>query len=393
MSPQGIRGTPPLGTPTWDFSNIYASQGRTAQSIWRFHSTEDALKHDAGALKKGEIYDRNEFYKRVKAWFKAEIDRKLYLQNLEKSQFYGHHPNVDEDTQPTSPQIAICYFPRESPDTGLSKPAAVGKGKVPTRIQPLRAAKRKVPPTTIASSIPKRPVITRKKAEAADFLYIGGDYTLDAYDWEISLIHCDSSSPRAIIAGIHPGVHEKHGSDISLLMLRLSRIIATKISQIHTDGYIQRRKVGKLRCALDTVIAGKKRKKYKLPREGSFQPAAKVLPGEDWDSRRSRPGQAGTPIPEAEMETSPTLGKWPAAPPRGGESDDDEERKPFCRPPGWEEIRARDKREKELKVNPGRALVEKLERDCTVEVSGLRFAVDLCQSGNGSEEGARFVML
>lgn len=53
-----------------------------AKPIGKYYFTEDALKHDLAALKKGEIYEADEFYKRAKAWYKAEIDRLLHLEKV-----------------------------------------------------------------------------------------------------------------------------------------------------------------------------------------------------------------------------------------------------------------------------------------------------------------------
>lgn len=51
-----------------------------ARPIGKYYFTEDALKHDLAALKRNEIYDSGEFYKRAKAWYKAEIDRLLHFE-------------------------------------------------------------------------------------------------------------------------------------------------------------------------------------------------------------------------------------------------------------------------------------------------------------------------
>jgi hypothetical protein len=48
--------------------------------IGKYYFAEDALKHDLAALKGGDVYDRDEFYGRAKAWYKAEIDLLLHAQ-------------------------------------------------------------------------------------------------------------------------------------------------------------------------------------------------------------------------------------------------------------------------------------------------------------------------
>jgi hypothetical protein len=52
--------------------------------IGKYYFTESALKHDLAALSKGAIYRRDEFYKRAKAWYKAEIDRLIHLHRVEE---------------------------------------------------------------------------------------------------------------------------------------------------------------------------------------------------------------------------------------------------------------------------------------------------------------------
>ena len=53
-----------------------------AKPIGKYYFTEEALIHDLAALKRGEVYDRDEFYRRAKAWYKAEIDRLLHLEQV-----------------------------------------------------------------------------------------------------------------------------------------------------------------------------------------------------------------------------------------------------------------------------------------------------------------------
>ncbi|KAK0702931.1 hypothetical protein B0T21DRAFT_299653 [Apiosordaria backusii] len=370
-----------LDIPTWNISDNGSSQDSGTQPIGRYHSTEDALKHDLSALKKGEIYNCNEFYKRAKAWYKAEIDRMLHLQHLEQ---------VIMPTDRSDMFVGYLSFPSKLPTNSINEV------KAPTRTQPSRAAKRKLAQTTTAP-IPKPPPATRRKTGTAA-VSIGGDYTLAPYDWTRSLLRRDSNTVAAPSPITKPD--PQPGLEVAYFSLRLQRATATKISQLLSSGYLQRRNAGKLRCALNPAGRGKK---YRVPRESDFQPAAGKLPGEDWtssspntptfgqvlerfdtegdvDVERSR---TGTPAPEAPMEVSPTLGRWPVF--------------GSCRPPGWLQDKAREQKkpvEKEFKATKQmRLMAEKLERDNLVEVGGLRFAVDLCQSQDGSEEGARFVML
>ena len=52
--------------------------------IGKYYFAEEALRHDLAALKRGEVYGRDEFYKRAKAWYKAEIDRLLHLKQVDE---------------------------------------------------------------------------------------------------------------------------------------------------------------------------------------------------------------------------------------------------------------------------------------------------------------------
>jgi hypothetical protein len=55
-----------------------------SKAIGKYYFTEEALKHDLAALKTGEVYERDDFYRRAKAWYKAEIDRLLHLERVKK---------------------------------------------------------------------------------------------------------------------------------------------------------------------------------------------------------------------------------------------------------------------------------------------------------------------
>lgn len=86
MGPKGAgRKTTPLPTPTWNFAKVASEveeSGNTTNSPLKYHTGGiNDVKHDLLALKKGEVYSRDEFYNRVKAWYKAEIDRVLLLED------------------------------------------------------------------------------------------------------------------------------------------------------------------------------------------------------------------------------------------------------------------------------------------------------------------------
>lgn len=61
------------------------SKGENAvRRIGKYYFSEDALKHDLAALKRGDIYGWDEFYKRAKAWYKGEVDRLLHLEKVKE---------------------------------------------------------------------------------------------------------------------------------------------------------------------------------------------------------------------------------------------------------------------------------------------------------------------
>lgn len=70
----------------------FNSKGEKAvRPIGKYYFTENALKHDLTALKRGEIYERDEFYKRAKAWYKGEVDRLLHLEKIQKVSIRDRH--------------------------------------------------------------------------------------------------------------------------------------------------------------------------------------------------------------------------------------------------------------------------------------------------------------
>jgi hypothetical protein len=52
--------------------------------IGKYYFSEDALKHDLAALKREDIYEWDEFYKRAKSWYKGEVDRLLHLEKVKE---------------------------------------------------------------------------------------------------------------------------------------------------------------------------------------------------------------------------------------------------------------------------------------------------------------------
>lgn len=59
------------------------------RTIGRYFVSENALKHDLAALRRGKVYTKQEFYRRARAWYKAEIDRILHWHKVYKVRSRG----------------------------------------------------------------------------------------------------------------------------------------------------------------------------------------------------------------------------------------------------------------------------------------------------------------
>ncbi|KAK3906074.1 hypothetical protein C8A05DRAFT_30076 [Staphylotrichum tortipilum] len=215
-----------------------------------YYLMEGALRLDAAALKRGEVYIRDDFHERARAWYKSEIDRLLRIKLVREAPFI-HHALMAMARQHYNPQ------PR-------------------------------------------------------------GDYTLAAYDWAQFLNGNQGGH------GLSPRAYEQlEGIDASYFAMRLEKAVEAKIQEI---------------LAPNTASSPSQREEDLA--------AALVLAA-----------------PEAEMQVSPTLGRWGAHAREVGGGDGGETG----------------------------LLVEDLGAN-VVEVSGLRFAVDLCHCVPvvGEEEGARW---
>ena len=77
-APSPCRLLPPCKQGNHGF-HINPNGERAIKTLGKYYFTEDALEHHLSALKRGDVYDRDEFFKRAKTWYKAEIDRLLHL--------------------------------------------------------------------------------------------------------------------------------------------------------------------------------------------------------------------------------------------------------------------------------------------------------------------------
>ncbi|KAK3682288.1 hypothetical protein B0T22DRAFT_484362 [Podospora appendiculata] len=441
--------------------------------IGRYFFVEDALKHDLGALKRGELYTKSEFYKRARAWYKAEIDRRIHREIVEFERKWMQDPNqpampyqqdqvtvggnaVDENEAEAEPkqERTEAASPREdSPpiydDEYEDEPITQEEKKTgkrtrpakprpaPTRIQPSRAAKRKVleaaaeraakranrattPARTKPAAAPEpeaapattttpaanlntdkgqpnhinppqkeNPTTTITTTPSTNLPPRGpppetkGDYELSALDWA-SFNEAERHRP-------HGEILDPTGIDIAYfgynlekaVELKISNLIARREAQAPPGLTIGQMGLGgglnllafypqpQMECALGEAA------RVQPP----FEPAGVFIKDEDWrpPSSSEPPSSPGpermwavadvvrrrstsptrrvervtsavaAAAPEAEMEISPTLGRWPAAGVTVTEED-------------------------------GQVMPMEDLRENTVRVSGLEFAVDLCGS-------------
>ncbi|KAK0707680.1 hypothetical protein B0H67DRAFT_556338 [Lasiosphaeris hirsuta] len=168
-----------------------ASEGRAINLLGKYHLTEEGLIHDLRALHKGAIYTRDEFLKRARAWYKAEIDRLLHLDKVreeakeereernrtvletagdlldakkvvdEAKEAEEQAKKAEEKKLNINVKQASVVEEDETTPGPTQKRGKRATGQAPTRIQPPRAAKRKaVEPT------PEPPKRAPKKTKA-----------------------------------------------------------------------------------------------------------------------------------------------------------------------------------------------------------------------------------
>ncbi|KAK3942663.1 hypothetical protein QBC46DRAFT_255841 [Diplogelasinospora grovesii] len=337
---------------------------RTTSPIGKYFFTEGALKHDLQALRRGAVYIKDEFYKRAKAWYKAEIDR-------------------------------------PKPETA------------PTRVQPSRSAKRKIADYAVNTSRPtssgtaaKAAIIPNPTTDTPEYTpETKGDYELAEYDWQQFQNHNSGEHPPAL-SHIQLALL---GLDVAYFSIRLEKAVNSKVTDLlhnkRTSALDLELGPGRsYMCAAGAAFHNHHLDSHSTPptapseeeegdrEEKEFKPAAAFSPGEDWrpptttttsgtvrnglsfwavGCRRSS-SDKNAKAPEAEMETSPTLGKWP--------------------------FNTENAPADSFKDLP---LEDYTESKSIVEVSGLKFAVDVCATWDlseqeeleGGRQGACIVML
>ncbi|KAK3401808.1 hypothetical protein B0T20DRAFT_346073 [Sordaria brevicollis] len=386
----------------------HGGPARTILPIGKYFFSEEALIHDLAALKRGAVYHGEaEFFKRVKAWYKAEVDRLMHRKQVDdeikkdsdgkkldelmirpslaitKSATTTVIASQDIDSSASSPtsETSRNSVSSESEysdfeDDHLKKiktlrattPIRKNAGLIqtpsptPARVQPSRAAKRKadtpaLPPTPAKTPSPKRRKVTllikssnpEPKTEQPEVIQeTKGDYTLSQLDFEE---HQPDYSDRGPMAD---------GLDVANFMINLEKAVDNAVSELVAsrlgNGVLSlsspRTSKQGIRARWRRVqsisyprghlsgIAVHESKDKKEEEAEVFEPAGDAVPGEDWRPLKpplspiEKPkkgmnkkglelrlvSREGTPAPEAEMQISPTLGRWQLADRRGSVS-------------------------------------------------------------------------
>ncbi|AEO64438.1 uncharacterized protein THITE_158356 [Thermothielavioides terrestris NRRL 8126] len=295
------------------------NHGLSTGKIGKYCFTEETLKHDIAALKRGEIYERDDFFLRAKAWYKAEIDRLLHLETVKGEAAQSKTGDIDSKTLQVGPQPQTAVRRTKTP------------ARAPSRIQPDRAAKRKVAEYTA----PKRPPPRKKKGpllipvqgtgsvESAQEPETKGDYVLAADDWARFVSGNREEHDRSPWSYI-----QFQGLDVAYFCMRLERALQEKVEEIASRINIQEspepeeeskvcdgiflpsksdaaasqsappqfqahpRPRLNFRCALG----------HSYPRPAPFSPKAALAPGEDW---RPPTTTRGTKIDAVKTATTP----------------------------------------------------------------------------------------
>ncbi|EAQ84760.1 hypothetical protein CHGG_08774 [Chaetomium globosum CBS 148.51] len=274
---------------------IDANGERVNKTIGKYYFTEDALQQDLAALKRGEAYDKDDFFRRAKAWYKAEIDRNIHFETVQQEMFQPASNSavskhvVHKNETPASPNKDLDFVSRRTIET---------RSQTPTRIQPVRAAKRKattLPPT-------KRPPRRNKKMESESGRAVRstaiqpglqsvnshrpktetetrGDYILAGYDWAQFLNGNQGEhhpSPWSCV--------QLQGLDVAYFCMRLERVVEAQISELlaeqslGTDHEPRRKEPDKRPAAAAQDSSAGMKEAIPNPHGGKAKPQAPVAP-------------------------------------------------------------------------------------------------------------------
>ncbi|KAM7190229.1 hypothetical protein V8F33_009589 [Rhypophila sp. PSN 637] len=356
------------------------------RKIGKYYFTEKALKHDLAALKRGKVYTKQEFFRRARAWYKADIDRILHWHRVykernpekpkevhvinpkPKSEVIEETIAKNEETVKDQTQLVQDEKKEEEKqkegqqketEPRTQEPKLKTRAKkvkvpvAPTRVQPARAAKRKA----IEPQLPKRTAKKKKRfedsieavaptLEPAETIHVNaeepaekreetpwtgeqrpngtqerpklqdpsklqnlepsqpdehveetkGDYQLNLDEWKVFLARYNSAttpvtptpSPTSLSSFT---LQQLQGLDIASFVLRLERIVETKINQLidERQGITIDAGAGGGLC-----LTGYYHHPYKCALDGNYVPPLKFeaasgyVPGEDWRPKEAQ---------------------------------------------------------------------------------------------------------
>ncbi len=106
----------------------WVNEDGTSRRHRSYYFTEGAFKQDAAALKKGEVYIRDDFFNRARAWYKTEIDRRISAGELVREDPVAHQAIVARMREHSNPCILRemprynSRPPQRQPNLPLSHP-------------------------------------------------------------------------------------------------------------------------------------------------------------------------------------------------------------------------------------------------------------------------------
>ncbi|KAK1754237.1 hypothetical protein QBC47DRAFT_429895 [Echria macrotheca] len=320
------------------FSPI-ASEWRKSNVLGKYHMTEEGLKHDLAALRKGEIYRKADFFARARAWYKAEVDRLTHLERVMAEGGGG----TDQETK-TVHVIPTEAKPVEEKPVVSIESDKKKRGKKPhreptppTRIQPPRAAKRKQLPSEPAPLKQKpRPAKKIKTKTTEDLSRLSpsvsvrssstspetkGDYSLAAYDWAS---YKSTNQARAAEAAAAPANRNKADSpstwtwpyvhpegDAAYFITRLERVTEARIAELEELKQARLNSAAQGRDRSRTWVCGLG-DNFRV--ESEFEPAARRTPeGSRAASEKAETASKNEDKGQTAEEPEPAskiLGKW-----------------------------------------------------------------------------------
>lgn len=293
---------------------------------------------------------------------------------------------------------------------GLPTPSPSPHQSVPTRVQPSRAVKRTtrvqpsgavkrkaqaplLPPAPTQTPSAKRRKITliiKRPSPEPKTEETKGDYTLSKLDLKESQPDyadrgdmADGMDVAYFMIGVEKAVHAAVSELVASRMVNGVLSFNSPRTTSTTGIRARWRRLNSFSTAGPAPVLKEEESKD----EESFEPAGDPVPGEDWrplvPTPRSTPRQ-GTGAPIAPMQISPSLGRWQIPDRRATDSFGQN---------NYEELKVGDMPKLKLGIDSKAAAVveESIEESIeepdkkTVEVSGLKFDVELRSLGHGQD--------